>query len=410
MMKQYFDTLVSGIEASLQDKPEDRSPRKIYALEVARIGQRLYSGDDRVAWCGVLAPFDLLAAMNVNSCFVEFVGAMLATTGVVGEFLEEAEHAGFGPDTCGYHRAVMGAAKRGLMPEPDFLIATTCPCTGGLAVMENLAQHFGKDLFVLNVPQNPTEANVRYLADQIKGMAKFVSDHTGEPLDEERLRQAMEISNRATEEMREVYRLARHVPTPANGHMLGNFGIAIPLLFGREAGVNIAQTYRETFDHRIKNGTPGVSNERFRLMWIQNRIQFKNPLVSVLEKEYGAVIVSDELNAVTWEAIDLEAPYTSLARRAISIPFNGEIARRIKHLQNLAQEYRIDGAINPCHWGCRQGTGSRGLISEGLREIDVPVLNLEVDCVDSRNFAEGQMRTRLEAFIEMLEGRPSPWS
>ena len=48
-------------------------------------------------------------------------------------------------------------------------------------------------------------------------------------------------------------------------------------------------------------------------------------------------------------------------------------------------------------------------MAEGLKEIDVPVLNLEVDVIDTRNFSEGQLRTRLEAFIEMLENRPSPW-
>jgi len=72
----------------------------------------------------------------------------------------------------------------------------------------------------------------------------------------------------------------------------------------------------------------------------------------------------------------------------------------------LARDYRLDGASNPCHWGCRQGTGARGLISNGLKEINVPVLNLEVDCMDTRNFAEGQLRTRIEAFVEMLENRP----
>jgi benzoyl-CoA reductase/2-hydroxyglutaryl-CoA dehydratase subunit BcrC/BadD/HgdB len=47
----------------------------------------------------------------------------------------------------------------------------------------------------------------------------------------------------------------------------------------------------------------------------------------------------------------------------------------------------------------------RGLITESLRELDVPVLNLEVDCVDARNVAESQVRTRLEAFMEMLSHR-----
>ena len=75
----------------------------------------------------------------------------------------------------------------------------------------------------------------------------------------------------------------------------------------------------------------------------------------------------------------------------------------------MAEDYKIDGAINPCHWGCRQGTGARGMISDGLKTVGVPVMNLEVDCVDARNFAEGQLRTRLEAFMEMLANRPSPW-
>jgi benzoyl-CoA reductase/2-hydroxyglutaryl-CoA dehydratase subunit BcrC/BadD/HgdB len=38
----------------------------------------------------------------------------------------------------------------------------------------------------------------------------------------------------------------------------------------------------------------------------------------------------------------------------------------------------------------------------GLNDVGVPVLNLEVDCVDERNFAAGQVRTRIEAFMEML--------
>jgi benzoyl-CoA reductase/2-hydroxyglutaryl-CoA dehydratase subunit BcrC/BadD/HgdB len=71
-------------------------------------------------------------------------------------------------------------------------------------------------------------------------------------------------------------------------------------------------------------------------------------------------------------------------------------------MQLLAREYKLDGAINPCHWGCRQGTGVRGLTTKGLKDVNVPVLNLEIDCVDSRNLAQGQIETRLEAFVEML--------
>ena len=405
MILQYFESLESGLQAKIMAQPESPNPRKKYALELARLGRRLYSGSDRVAWCGVAAPFDLLNAMGVTSCFVEFTGAMLSSMGAAGPFLEQAEHAGYGADACGYHRSVTGAAMKGMMPVPGFLIATTCPCTGGLGVLENLSQMFDRDLFVLQVPQEETRESVRYLADQIREMTRFVADHTGEPIDEDRVREAMDATNRAREAMEDVYQLARQVPSPVNGRDVRNFGIVMPLFLGTEAAVEISHAYRDEFAARVEQAESGVPGERFRLMWLQNRIQFKHPLIALLEQDYQAAVVSDELNHITWDPIDLDDPYAGIARRAMSIPFNGPIERRVKHLQHLAEIYSIDGALNPCHWGCRQGTGARGMIAEGLKEIGVPVLNLEVDCVDARNFSEGQLRTRIEAFMELLERR-----
>jgi benzoyl-CoA reductase/2-hydroxyglutaryl-CoA dehydratase subunit BcrC/BadD/HgdB len=407
MMLQYFQMLESRIDAKIRKTPDQPNARRKFALEIAKLGIRLYSGEHRVAWCGVVAPFDMLSAMNVTSCFVEFVGAMLAATGNVGMFLEEAEHAGFGADTCGYHRAVIGAALKGLMPVPDVMIATTCPCTGGLAAMENLARMFNKELFVLDVPSSDTPESVQYLANQYKDMIRFIGSRTGESLDEGKLRKAIEKSNRARELMVEVYRLAENVPSPSNGRSLANFGIVMALFLGTDAGIQIAQAYRDEFEEMIRNGQSGVPEEKVRLLWLQNRIQFKNPLIKMLEQEYQASIVIDELNDITWEAIDTADPFTGIAKRTITMPLNGEINRRLDHVRHLSKAYKIDGAVNPCHWGCRQGTGARGLIQAGLKELGIPVVNLEVDCVDTRNFAEGQLRTRLEAFMEMLQTNPS---
>ena len=275
--------------------------------------------------------------------------------------------------------------------------------------MENLAHMFDKDLFVLNIPQENSEQSVTYLADQLKDMVEFVTRHTGESLDERKLRQAVENTNRTRTILEEVYQLAQKVPSPTDGRLLINFGLVMPLFFGTPAAIDIAQAYKDEFLTRINNGIPGVPNEKLRLLWIQNRIQFNNPLVDLLEKEYGANIVSDELNDIYWDPIDPQDPCRGMARRAAAIPLNGSIEGRIKHLRKLARAYQLDGAINPCHWGCRQSTGARGLISNGLKEIGVPVLNLEVDCMDKRNFAEAQLRTRIEAFIEMLECRSRPW-
>lgn len=406
MMKDYFDGMVASIAARIEAEPDGPIARKRLTLETARIGARLFSGQGTVAWCGVLAPFDLLHAMGVDSAFVEFVGAVLASTGAVEPFLEEAEEAGFAPDSCSYHRAVTGATLQGLMPEPDFLIATSAPCSGGLAVLENVARHFGKDMFIIQVPPFESEEAVRYLAGQLREMTRFVSDHTGVPLDQDRLRQSIDATNRARELVVELYEIAQAVPSPARPRDLVNFGIVFSLLLGTEDGVEVARIFRDELKARADAGIAGTPGEAVRLLWLQNRIQFKQPLERMLSEQLGAAVVVDELNDIRWGPIDPDRPFEGLARRMMSIPLVSAAGDRIRVMKRLARDYKVDGVLNPCHWGCRQGAGIRGLVETGLGEIGVPVLNLEVDCVDPRSFAEGQLRTRLEAFVEMLRDSP----
>jgi benzoyl-CoA reductase/2-hydroxyglutaryl-CoA dehydratase subunit BcrC/BadD/HgdB len=271
-----------------------------------------------------------------------------------------------------------------------------------VAVLENLAGRYGKNMFTLHIPQDESGNHVKNLAGQIRDLSKFVERETGCAADPEKLRKAVENTNDIRRIMAEIYDLARTVPTPLNSRDLANFGIVMALFLGTDAGVSVAEAFREDLRNRVDRGESGVPGEKFRLLWIQNRIQFKHPLETLLAEDYKAVVAVDELNDITWEPIDPDDMFGGMARRSISIPFNGTLEKRVDHLRKLALDYKIDGAINPCNWGCRQGAGARGLIEKGLKDIGVPVLNLEVDCVDSRKFTEGQFRTRIEAFMEMM--------
>ena len=92
-------------------------------------------------------------------------------------------------------------------------------------------------------------------------------------------------------------------------------GIVI-LFLGTDAGIEgIAQAYIDEFEETIRNGQSGVPEEKIRLLWLQNRIQFKNPLIKMLERESHASVVIDELNDITWEAIDPSDPFTGIAKR-----------------------------------------------------------------------------------------------
>ncbi len=400
MMYDYFDSLETGLTAAINQGKS--SPKKVYALELAKLGKRLFTEGGQVAWCGIVTPFDLLNAMGVTSCFVEFIGAMLASTGTGSSFINEGDRHGYSSDSCSYHRAVLGAVHKGVVPIPSFLIGTTNPCSGGLSVIENLAGHFKKKQFILHIPQDETGDNIKFLADQTRNLVSFITEITGKNLTTDSLQEMVLYTNETREILLDIYNLAKSKPSPVTNKELSNFGIVISLFLGTKAAVDVTSAYRKEFLSRVNAQKSGVPGEKYRLLWIQNRIQFKQNIEDYLANEFNACIVVDELNDITWDAIDPDDPFTGLARRSISIPFNGTVKNRIEHLKKLAVEYEVDGAINPCNWGCRQGTGARGLIESGLKEIGVPVLSLEVDCIDSQKFGEGQLRTRIEAFMEMI--------
>ena len=45
------------------------------------------------------------------------------------------------------------------------------------------------------------------------------------------------------------------------------------------------------------------------------------------------------------------------------------------------------------------------LLREAMSKKEIPMLVLDGDALDRRNDQDGQLRTRLEAFLEMVENR-----
>ena len=70
---------------------------------------------------------------------------------------------------------------------------------------------------------------------------------------------------------------------------------------------------------------------------------------------------------------------------------------------SLAERLTPDAVIQFCHWGCKQSSGCSLLLKEKLQEMGIPMLILDGDGIDRRNSHDGQIRTRLEAFLEMIE-------
>ena len=398
MLEKYFTQLEASLNAKLNAKP---TARRKFVYEIARIGSRIFNDNWSIGWTTVFVPYEILTSMGVSGMFIEFFGAMLAGTGMSSKYLELSESKGFSTDSCSYHRTIIGAAMDGLLPKPDVLIGASIPCNGGVKALKRMGEIFNKEVFILNIPIEVTPKSIDYLIEQFEQMIEYVENQTGRKLDYDKLKKSIKYNNQAREYLIEINDLCKNIPSPANSNDLKNF-IIIVLLQGTKESVEVAKLYRDEFKFRVDNNLSGNSEEKYRLMWIQNRIQFKTDLLRILEEKYGAKIVIDELNHIWWEPMDENVPLRSLAKRIITHPIVGPAERRLEVITQLAQEYKIDGAVNPAHLGCRQSAGARVLFKDALQKIGIPLIHLDVDCVDERNYTPGQIMTRMEAFLEML--------
>jgi benzoyl-CoA reductase/2-hydroxyglutaryl-CoA dehydratase subunit BcrC/BadD/HgdB len=99
-------------------------------------------------------------------------------------------------------------------------------------------------------------------------------------------------------------------------------------------------------------------------------------------------------------------PYTEWADMigvgpCLDIPHSCEAHVAI-NLENC-KAFNVDGAINFSPYSCREWAATIMMTKKAIeKELGVPVLVLEGDCYDTRNYSASQLRTRVETFAELL--------
>ncbi|MCS7261393.1 MAG: 2-hydroxyacyl-CoA dehydratase family protein, partial [Anaerolineae bacterium] len=220
--------------------------------------------------------------------------------------------------------------------------------------------------------------------------------------DLDRLRETVRLSNQARALALEVATLREATPAPLRGSGMRDQLAVLTAMFGHPSGVRYYRALRDYTARRIADRQPEQAHQRVRLYWMHLMPYFESALLSILEDELGGVIAWEEISTLWWEELDERTPLRSLARKMVSLFFNGPIQRRAEMALRLIRRYHCQGAIHFSHWGCRQSAGALYVLRAQLRREGVPLLILDGDCVDPSNLPLGPLRTRIEAFMEML--------
>lgn len=114
-------------------------------------------------------------------------------------------------------------------------------------------------------------------------------------------------------------------------------------------------------------------------------------------------LVGTDIAAESIDLPDPDHPFESMARRLVYGAVNGRAKERLAFALEQAKNANADGVVVFCHWGCKQTLGISQLAKQYFEQNGLPTLVLDGDGCDSRNVADGQMVTRVNAFIEQLK-------
>jgi benzoyl-CoA reductase/2-hydroxyglutaryl-CoA dehydratase subunit BcrC/BadD/HgdB len=351
-----------------------------------------------------------LRAMDAAVFSPEYAAAVFSILGIAFKYYDLAadrmpEH------ICVLNRFPAGLSLSGDTVTPDIMLYTAAnPCDAGLISYSSLERHF-RDMpfFCVDIPPNTDARTLRYVGRQLREMVSFIEGKLPLKMDMDKLRRMIRFSNQGLEIHRRLLEYQKLVPcpTPSLAHLLhGYANMGVPGLF---SVVEWFERQEAWLADKVKRGEGAVPDEKIRLAWIANNIDFDLSIYDWLETEYGAVSVACAMSLLNTDPIDPEAGeaeiFEGLAMRTMTYPMpmfgRVQVDAYIRRCVEIVNEYKADAVIFAGNVGCKYHWTTAKLVKDRLTEaLDKPVLAFEVSPWDSRVLSSEGIKAKFEQFFE----------
>lgn len=377
------------------DKALPSSGQYVAKVVMKNIIQAL-SKPENAAMVSIFVPGELLTAAGLTPYSVEALSCFMAGTRCEQAFLRRTEEEGFPETMCSYHRVFLGAALSGLLPAPKCMVYTNLACDGNMMTFPYLKQTCELPGFYIDVPYEKNQESVTYVAGQLREMKRFLEDVTGRKISEQAVEQAVLNSKKAASNYRQQLLLRKdHDPvTSLTNELYAIF--MCHLLSGSEASVK----YTEMLLDDVRKAPKG---EGLHVLWMHIMPFLQEPVKEVFNYSSKMHISACDFVADGFQEMYASDPYEAMAEKMVNCIYNGNVDQRIQVAEELAKETNADGGILFAHWGCKGTIGASSLIKKSLESAGLPTMILDGDGCNPANTSDGQVSTRLQAFVEMLK-------
>lgn len=400
--------------------------QKAYGAELRR---RVVESGEPFVVAQADTPHEIFHAMDIPLVSNQWWSAYISAKRLSGRYFETLDELGFPANRCKYCSLGLACtlandpatAPWGGLPRPTVLVARlTCDCVQ--QVFTQWAQALGTDFFPLEAPawehkehdwfltahtrwdEIYQEERIALLVDEMRDLIALLERKTGRRFDNDRFLALMERINEQEGYIAEAAELAgsaRPCPVAITDQMPNTM---IPQWHrGSDWAVAHARRFRDEVAARVHAGVGVAARERLRLMWIGAGVWHDTSFYQALEDRLGAVFVwsmympfagPQYIRAIKGRPFEALASRICSMNEVLHLPpwMNGWMVHE-------ARRCGIDAAVMLVPPDNRLSQSGTKLTRLALQEAGVPVLMLDADMVDAKDWSHERMVALMEDFL-----------
>jgi benzoyl-CoA reductase subunit B len=395
----------------------------------AELRERVVERGEPFAIAQADTPHEIFHAMDIPIVSNQWWSAYISAKRLGGRYFEVLDGLGYPSNRCSYCSLGLACtlardpatAPWGGMPTPTVMVARlTCDCIQ--QVFAQWADALGTDFFPMEAPaweqtlpgwfrhsRNRWEeiygaGRIALMAAEMRDLIALLERKTGRRFEMARLEALMERINEQELYLAEAAELvgsARPCPVSIVDQMPNTM---IPQWHrGSDWAVAHARRFRDEVRERVRNGQGVAQDERLRLMWIGAGLWHDTSFYQALESRLGAVFVWSMYLPFAGAQYVREVkgkPMEALASRICSM-------NEVLHLPpwmsdwmvSEAQRCAVDAAVMLVPRDNRLSQSGTLLTRAALEAAGVPVLLLDADMVDAKNWSRDSAVQQVETFL-----------
>lgn len=323
---------------------------------------------------------------------------------------------------CSFARAQVGEML--LKTNPFYsaldLVVVPSTCQHMKKIGDIWEYHEGPKVFKLGVPyEHDKDFELEYFRDRLTALKDRLEVLTGNEITEEKLTEAISVYNRLRVLLQELSLARRASPPPLSSLDFVRLNHA-SLYADPVATADLLEAVLEDLSTAELSGAgadaavPGsaAGSRRPRVLLAGPNLAFGDYDVLKMAEEAGAdVVVEEVFEGVRdyWQSVQPEGDRIEALARAYLIErrpaafMRGSTRKRLEFLLSLTRDFHVSGVIWYELLCCEFYDEEGAFIEKALREHGLPVLVVESDY---HSLESGQLKTRLDAFVETMAGGP----